>query len=237
VSGPSVRVLPDADAVARAGAEVIAHELRVAAEARGLASVALSGGRTPWIMLGHLAGMPVPWDRVQVFQVDERVAPDGDPDRNLTHLNTTLLREADLPPGNVHPMPVTAPDLALASDGYATELRDLPAGRLDLVHLGLGDDGHTASLAPGDPVLAEDVRLVATTTRPFNGHVRMTLTYPALRSARRILWIVTGDEKAPPLLRMLGADGAVPAGRVPQENAIVLCDAAAAAELPAGLGR
>ena len=221
-------VLPDADAVALRAAEQIAAAARNAVQARGRFSVAVSGGHTPWQMLRALADQDVPWSAVHFFQVDERVAPAGDPDRNLTHLRASLLERAPLRPEQVHAMPVEASDLEAGAKQYSLSLQQL-AGTppvLDLVHLGLGPDGHTASLVPGDPVLAaldQDVAL----TGPYQGRRRMTLTYPALDRAREILWLVTGAEKAGMLARLRTGDAAIPAGRVRRDHALILVDRAA----------
>ncbi len=228
-----MEVLADAEAVAQRAAEFVATEAR-AAEARGRFSLALSGGHTPWRMLRILAGQQVPWRALQLFQVDERVAPAGHPDRNLTHIDESLLSHVRLPPGQVHAMPVDEPDLAAGAARYAQELEAVcgapPA--LDLVHLGLGPDGHTASLVPGDPVLEVDDAYVAV-TGVYRGRVRLTLTYPALERARALLWLVTGADKAEMLARLRAGDPAIPAGRVQSERALILADRAAAGG-PAG---
>jgi 6-phosphogluconolactonase len=226
-----IKVLADADAVAREAAAVIAADARAAVAARGRFTMAVSGGRTPWVMLRELAGEDVPWKNVEVLQVDERVAPAGDPDRNLTHLAESLLAHAPLRAEQVHAMPVERTDLDAAAAQYSVTLRELAGSPpvLDLVHLGLGPDGHTASLVPGDPVLDvtnADVALAG----PYQGRRRMTLTYPALNRARRILWVVTGAEKAPMLERLRRADPHIPAGRVAQACALLLVDCAAAAK-------
>jgi 6-phosphogluconolactonase len=228
-----IEVCDDADAVAEAAAAFIAAEARSAVEARGCFVIAVSGGHTPWIMLRALAHQGVPWENVHVVQVDERIAPQGDPDRNLTHLRESLVRHAPLPAVQVHAMPVEMPELGAAAARYAATLRELAGSPpvLDLVHLGLGPDGHTASLVPGDPVLSvsdADVALAG----PYQGRSRMTLTYPALDRARRILWVVTGAEKAPMMARLRATDHSIPAGRVRQDNAIAFVDreAAGAAE-------
>jgi 6-phosphogluconolactonase len=226
VTMPAVRrrlgVLPTADAVARRGAALIAAEARAAVAARGAFWLAVSGGRTPWLMLRALEDEEVPWEAVSIVQVDERIAPPGHPDRNATFLEQSLPEAARR---RLRLMPVDAPDLAAACRRYAASL---PA-RLDLVHLGLGEDGHTASLVPGDPVLEvrdQDVAL----TDEYRGRRRMTLTYPALDRARLVLWLVTGEEKREALARLLGGDVSIPAARVAAPRQIVLADRAAAGE-------
>jgi 6-phosphogluconolactonase len=227
-----IDVLPDADNVAREAAKLIAAEARAAVLARGRFLLAVSGGRTPWLMLRALADEPVPWPDLHLFQVDERVAPAGDPDRNLTHIRESLLTRVPLPAEHVHAMPVEGPELEAAAESYARLLRGVAGSPpvLDLVHLGLGPDGHTASLVPGDPVLSvadSDVAL----TGVYQGRRRMTLTYRVLNQARRILWLVTGTEKAGPLVRLRAADASIPAGRVRQDQALVLVDREAASDL------
>jgi len=229
----NLEVLPDADAVAVRAAQLIAAHARAAVAARGRFVLAVSGGRTPWAMLRALADEDVPWPDVHVVQVDERVAPAGDPDRNLTHVVESLLDHAPLPPAQLHAMPVEASDLAAAARQYAATLRDL-AGTppvIDLVHLGLGPDGHTASLVPGDPVLAVTDADVAP-TGAYQGHRRMTLTYAVLNRARRVVFVVTGPEKAPMLKRLRAGDVAIPAARVHGPPILILADAAAAGEAP-----
>jgi len=225
----NIDVLETADAVAQKAAVLIAAAAREAVAARGRFVMAVSGGHTPWQMLRALAGENVPWEQVQVAQVDERVAPAGDPDRNLTHLHESLLEHAPLRPEQIHAMPVDSPDLESAAARYARTLQEI-AGTppvLDLVHLGLGPDGHTASLVPGDPVLNVSDADVAL-TGVYQGRRRMTLTYPAIDRARRILWLVTGSEKVSMLPRLLRGDPSIPAGRVRQDLALVLADRAAA---------
>jgi 6-phosphogluconolactonase len=217
--------LSDADAVARAGAAFTTVEAHAAVAARGRFIMAISGGRTPWTMLRVLADEPMPWADVHVVQVDERIAPDGDPDRNLTHLRESLLAHCPLPPEQVHAMPVDSADLEAARRRYALTLEQLAGSPpvVDLAHLGLGPDGHTASLVPGDPVLDVTDADVAL-TGPYQGRRRMTLTYPMLNRSRRILWLVTGDEKAEMLSRLLAGDRSIPAGRIDQHRAVVLAD-------------
>jgi 6-phosphogluconolactonase len=225
-----IEALADADAVARAGAAFTAAEARAAVAARGRFIVAISGGHTPWTMLRALADEEMPWAGVHVVQVDERVAPAGDPDRNLTHLRESLLAHCPLRPEQVHAMPVESADLEAASRRYALTLRQIAGSPavLDLAHLGLGPDGHTASLVPGDPVLDVTDADVALTAE-YQGRRRMTLTYPVLNRSRRILWLVTGGEKAEMLARLCGGDGSIPAGRIRRDQALVLADHEAAA--------
>ena len=221
-------VLPTAEAVARRGAAVIAQESRAAVAARGRVLLALSGGTTPWRMLELLAEEVVPWSRVHLFQVDERIVPALDPARNLTHLRASLLERVRIPEDQVHIMPVEVADPATAATRYAATLRRV-AGMppvLDLVHLGLGPDGHTASLVPNDPVLDEVTEVAV--TEPYQGWRRLTLGYSVLEHARRILWVVTGAGKAAALQRLRRGDRTIPAGRVPAERALLLADAAAA---------
>ncbi len=222
-----IEVFADEATVARRAAAMIAAEARAAVAARGRFTLAVSGGKTPWQMLRALGGEDVPWSGLHVFQVDERVAPEGDPDRNLTHLRESL-GGAPLPSGQVHAMPVGDRDLAAGAAAYARVLQTMAGAPpvLDLVHLGLGPDGHTGSLVPGDPVLAVADSDVAP-TGVYQGRRRMTLTYPVLNRARRVLWLVTGAAKAAMLVRLRDADPAIPAGRVHAENAVVLADAAA----------
>ena len=213
-----LETLPDAPQVAHAAAVFVAQQARQAVESRGRFHFAVSGGHTPWAMFVELASQTVPWDATVIYQVDERVAPPGDPDRNLTHL-TKALGSA---PAQVRPMPVNESDLVAAAASYAALLPE----HFDLVHLGLGPDGHTASLIPGDPVLSVTDRLVAL-TQPYQERVRMTLTYPALARARQILWLVTGEDKKEPLAKLLAGDTTIPAGRIKAASSLVMADHAA----------
>ncbi len=230
-----LEILADADAVARRAVFLLAAEARASVDARGRCLMAVSGGRTPLAMLRILADEEIPWPLVHVFQVDERIAPDGDLDRNLTYLRENLLSHAPLPLENLHAMPVDAPDAESAAAAYARTLESLAGSPpvLDLAHLGLGEDGHTASLVPGDPVLDVTDRSVAL-TRVYRGRRRMTLTFPVLNRARRIFWLVTGGEKAVMLKRLLAHDAGIPAGRVRPENVLVLADRDAAGTPPPG---
>jgi 6-phosphogluconolactonase len=225
-----IDVLADADSVARAAASMIAEKARSGVAARGRFIMAVSGGQTPWMMLCALTNQDMPWEKVHVVQVDERVAPAGHPDRNLTHLRDSLLTHAPLPMDHIYAMPVEASDLEAASAQYAARLQEIAGSPpvLDLVHLGLGSDGHTASLLPGDSVLDATDTDVALTGL-YQGRRRMTLTYPILNRSRCILWLVTGSEKAGMLARLCDGDPSIPAGLVHREQAIVLADRAAAA--------
>jgi 6-phosphogluconolactonase len=227
-----IQVLDDAAAVATEAAKIIARESREAVSARGRFTMAVSGGHTPWLMLRMLAREDLPWKMVYVAQVDERIAPPGHPDRNLTHLRDSLLAHVALPSENVCAMPVDSPDLAVAARQYAIRLQEIAGAPpvLDLVHLGLGPEGHTASLVRGDPVLDitdADVAL----TQPYQERRRMTLTFPALNRARRILWVVTGPDKAGMLRRLRDGDVSIPAGFVRRDQALVLADRPAAQSL------
>jgi 6-phosphogluconolactonase len=215
-----IEILPDADAVASRAAAFVAEQARVAAAGHGRFTFAVSGGRTPWAMFAHLADEDVPWSQTLIYQVDERVAPAGDPDRNLAHLQGSLPAQAE---AEVHAMPVEEDDREAAAARYAASLPQ----RFDLVHLGLGPDGHTASLIPGDPVLEVADRAVAL-TGIYMGRRRMTLTYPTLNQARQLLWLVTGADKADALHRLRVGDRSIPAGRVAAEQALIIADADAA---------
>jgi 6-phosphogluconolactonase len=223
-----IEVFHSADSVAQKAASMIALAARSAFAERGRFILAVSGGRSPWKMLRALAGEDVPWEATDVLQVDERFAPEGNADRNLTHLRESLPANAPLRPGAIHAMPVGENDPVAAANDYACVLQEIAGSPaiIDLVHLGLGPDGHTASLVPGDPVLDIMDRDVAL-TGIYQGRRRMTLTFPALDRARQILWLVTGADKVAMLPRLLAADRSIPAGRVHQERALVLADRAA----------
>lgn len=217
-----LEVAGDERAASRWAAELIAAGGEEAVGERGRFALAMSGGRSPWAMLailGELEGMP--WEATELFQVDERIAAPGDEARNLTHMVLGLSMDHQ---STLRPMPVTQRDLDAAAREYEASLPD----RFDLVHLGLGPDGHTASLVPGDPVLEVEDRRVAMTETAYQEHRRMTLTYPALNDARRIVWLVTGPDKRQALQRLLAGDDSIPAGRVRNENVIVVADEAAA---------
>jgi 6-phosphogluconolactonase len=207
---------------ARRAAELIAEAGTAAAAERGIFGWAMSGGRSPWAMLAILGDLDeMPWDRTELFQVDERIASPGSEDRNLTHIILALSMGHQ---PTVRPMPVTQRDLEAAAHDYETSLPE----RFDLIHLGLGPDGHTASLVPDDPVLEVDDRRVALTESFYQDHRRMTITYPEIASARKVLWLITGPDKVDPLQKLLAGDPSVPAGRVRNDNMVVIADRAAA---------
>jgi 6-phosphogluconolactonase len=223
-----VEVYPDDAAVAAKAAVVIAESARRAVSGRGRFVMAVSGGKTPWMMLRELANEQIAWDKVHVFQIDERIAPLGHPDRNLTHLRESLLEHAPLKPEQIHAMPVEAADLEAAAAQYSLTLQEFAGDPpvLDLAHLGMGPDGHTASLVPGDPVLDVRDRDIAL-TGVYQGRRRMTMTYPILNRSRMILWLITGAEKAPMLQRLRKSDPSIPSGRVHCNSMLVLADQAA----------
>jgi len=227
-----IEVYPDDNVVARKAATIIADDIRAAVTSRGRFIMAVSGGRTPWRMLRTLAEERLPWEGVHIFQVDERVVPAASADRNLAHLRESLLDRALLLCDHIHAMPVEAADLGRAAEQYARTLRDVAGSPavLDLVHLGLGPDGHTASLVPGDPVLDAADADVAT-TGPYQGRRRMTLTFPIINRSRLILWLVTGGEKAEALVRLRDGDRSIPASRVRRDRALIVADRAAAERL------
>jgi 6-phosphogluconolactonase len=218
-----LEVMPDAEAAARRAAEVVAETARSAIDLRGAFAMAVSGGRSPSLMFADLATRDVPWKQTGIWQVDERVAPDGHPDRNLTGLLASLPPDAR---SVVRPMPVTDEDLEVAAGRYAASLPE----EFDVVHLGLGDDGHTASLVPGDPVLDVVDREVAV-TGDYRGRRRMTFTLPLLDRQPFVLWLVTGEDKAAVVPLLLAADPSIPAGRVRAERQLVVADRAAASAL------
>ena len=220
-----LEVLPDPEAVARRGAEVIYERARESLQSGGHFDLAASGGRTPWKMYADLCDHDLDWSEISIFQADERLAPAGSQERNLTHLIAALSPEAQ---ESLKPMPVGSDEeddeaLEAAAYRYAESLPE----RLDLVHLGLGADGHTASLVPGDTVLGMTDRKVALTAEAYQGSRRMTLTYPTIDNARELLWVVTGEEKREALSSLLDGDEGIPAGKITFEDSIVIADRAA----------
>jgi len=213
-----LRDFPGADAVASAAAAFVAQRAHESIDDHGQFTFAVSGGRTPWSMFEKLAQLDVDWANVTLYQVDERIAPVGDSTRNLTNLERSLGERRP----TIFAMPVNDLDLNAAAATYGASL---PA-RFDLVHLGLGPDGHTASLIPGDPVLTVHDRLVAV-TGVYQGEQRMTLTYGALARADQLLWLVTGEDKRSALSALLRGDSTIPASGVTAPSSLVMADRAA----------
>jgi len=224
-----IEVLDNADLVAQKAASIIAEEARKAVILRGRFIIAVSGGKTPWKMLRALSDEDVPWDGIHILQVDERLAPEGHPDRNMTHLRESIIGHVPLLPDRIHAMQVEEKDPEAAAAGYARTIEEIAGSPavIDLVHLGLGPDGHTASLIPGDPVLDVTDRDVAT-TGIYQGRQRLTLTFPVINRARKILWLITGSEKSEMFKRLLDGDESIPAGRISQKHAMILADKDAA---------
>jgi 6-phosphogluconolactonase len=222
VGAHQLEVLDDPAAVHRRGAELIAEAVRSSIDEKDRCALGVSGGRDPWPMFSRLEDHGLDWTRIEIYQVDERAAPAGSDERNLTHLIESLSIGAQ---GSIRPMPVTDQDLDAAADRYAKLLPEA----LDLAHLGIGPDGHTASLVPGDPVLEMTDRRVAVTGGEYEGVRRMTLTYPALERVRELLWVVTGEEKRDALNKLIEHDPSTPSGRVrPGGKSLILADRAAA---------
>lgn len=227
-----MEVLSDGNVLAKRAAQIIAADARSAVEARAKFIMAVSGGKSPWLMLADLVNEDVPWKNIHIFQIDERIAPPGDPDRNYTHLRASLLKHVPIPEQQIYPMPVNAPDLNAAAREYQQTLEAItgkPAA-LDLAHLGIGTNGHTASLLPDDPVLDVVDADVAITTQAFEGHRRMTMTFPMINRSRKIMWLIVAANKAEMLRRLQAGDKSIPAGRISQSQALILADRAAAGE-------
>ena len=234
-----IHILSDEEAVAQEAAKEIARVARQTIAENGRCVMAVSGGKTPWEMLRILGTEDIPWENVHIVQVDERIAPAGDPDRNLTHLRESLLNHTPIDPKNIHAMPVEDEDLEAAAEKYTQTLQQISGTPivLDLVHLGMGPDGHTASLIPGDPVLEVTDTAVAL-TGVYQGRHRMTLTYPTINRARKVIWVITGSTKVESFRRFRDGDQSIPSGRINKEHAMVFADKAADGEtnLPAGKG-
>ena len=217
-----LEVFDTPDEVHKRGADVLAEAAKQAVAERGRTELAVSGGRDPWPMFSQLEDLFGDWDKAELFQVDERVAPAGSDERNLTHLIESLSIGAQ---GSIKPMPVTDEDLETAAARYAESLPE----RIDIAHLGIGPDGHTASLVPNDPVLEVRDRRVAVTSGEYQGVRRMTLTYPELEQTRSLLWVVTGESKVDALAKLIAQDPSTPSGRMrPGGDSLILADRAAA---------
>ncbi len=245
---PGVIVCPDAGSVAQLAASRFVQLCYQFAEVEGRYCVALAGGSTPLPLYRLLAAEPlcerIPWSRVHLFWGDERAVPPDDPDSNYGAALRELLTKVPLPAENVHRMPADQTDLERAAHEYADRLRlHLPldtAGypRFHLILLGIGTDGHTASLFPGTHELENTVAWVVTTVAPGEADKpaarRMTLTLPVLNQAHQVIFLVTGKEKAAVLKQVvLGPFAGLPAQLVHPRNGkrLILADAAAAREL------
>ena len=216
-------ILPDPEALAHEAARRFVDLSREASGSRGRFSVVLSGGSTPGHLYRLLAGEPyrgqVPWGEVHLFWGDERCVPPGDPGSNYLLASETLISHVPIPSGNVHRVRGEL-EPERAARAYERALQDFfcgPHTRFDLVLLGLGEDGHTASLFPGSPVLAETERLVAVASAVYQDRPaqRVTLTLPAINSARQILFLVTGRAKAAVVQSIVEGSGErLPAQRI-----------------------
>jgi 6-phosphogluconolactonase len=234
----SIEVLPDSAALARHVAEWMTA---AALAATGPFRVSLSGGSTPKALYGLLASDEFrgrfPWQRVSWYWGDERFVPHDDPESNYRMTREAMLAKAPVPPENIHPVPADGtPDDAAQryertlQEAYGATALDPARPLFDVTLLGLGPDGHTASLLPGDPVLEERKRWVAVVAhgRP---EVRITMTYPAIESSRRVAFLVAGRDKASILRAIRAGDSQVPAARVrPRGELFWFVDSAAAGE-------
>lgn len=227
-----IRTFESADVVATEAALYIADRIRENIAKKGFFTMAISGGRTPWAMIKELAKVDLPWEKVFLFQVDERIAPDAHPDRNLTQLFKAIEGSKLVLRLNIFPMRVNAEDLGEACAEYESHINRMTGnGKLDLIHLGIGTDGHTASLVPDDPILEVIDKGVDITGNTYQGRLRMSLTYPLINQAEQILWVITGEEKAEMLDRLLHKDHAIPAGKIDQQHAVVLTEELASVKI------
>ena len=218
-----------AESLARAGAEFLIEVANDASMEKGLFTMALSGGSTPRRMLEIVRETDdVPWEQVHIFQVDERIAPLGHPDRNSVMISGSLLTQSFRNRNRLAGlwlMPVETDDHEQAAARYQNQLEQITGqpATLDLILLGLGDDGHTASLVPGDPVLDVTDRDVAITAN-YRGRQRMTFTRPVIQRARKQLWLVSGANKKRALDQFLSNDSTIPASQVLGVDATVIVD-------------
>jgi 6-phosphogluconolactonase len=245
---PGVEVFDDASGVAREGAERFVKLCQEAVGSRGAFHVALSGGKTPAVLFRRLAEeemrKKVDWNKVHLYWSDERTVPPADPDSNYGMAERELIARINIPAHNVHRMQAERPDLEKAAEEYEATLRKhLPAGPggfpcFDLIYLGMGPDGHTASLFPGSPGLAEQKRaVIAHHVIPpnFPPSMRMTFTFPLLNAARMVLFLITGADKTEKLREVLKGthQPPYPSQQVRPVNGqrLFLIDKAAAADL------
>lgn len=220
MSDPIIRMFPSADGLAEAAAQELSAAARTAVAESGRFTVALSGGSTPVRMFRLLArrsgpegDLELPWDRVHVFWGDERFVPPDHPDSNFRTARLELLSHVPIPEANVHRVRTEIGDAEAAAAAYETEISRhfrLPPGEVpcfDLVFLGLGPEGHTASLFPGTPALSETTRLVTSVWVSKLETYRITLTYPVINAAARVAFLVAGAEKAETLAKVIAGQG------------------------------
>lgn len=220
-----INVYSSAEEIAHEAARWISSLAKSKIESKGSFSFAISGGRTPWEMLAKLAQEKLPWEKIFLFQVDERIAPEGHKDRNLTQLFQVLQGTRLMTRLNIFPMHVISENLQNACEDYNQHIQEITGnGKLDLIHLGMGSDGHTASLIPGDKVCEVENQMIALTDQPYQGRQRMTMTFPLINQAENILWLITGEEKKEMLVRMLNKDLEIPAGKIRQDQAVLMTD-------------
>lgn len=226
----SIDASPSPQEAAQRAANAMATAINDAIAIKGFAAVAVSGGSTPGLMFDSLATMTIDWGRVHLFQVDERMVAANSIDRNFAELQRRLLRHVGIPEDHVHPLPVPLfldpAGLAIASSSASAALRRVCGSTLDVVHLGLGDDGHTASLVPNDRALTV-MDSEVTWTLPYKGHRRLTLTFPVLQRARCVIWLACGTAKQKPLALLRSNDPSIAAGHVRSGNQTAFVDHAA----------
>ncbi|MFC1627479.1 6-phosphogluconolactonase [Gemmatimonadota bacterium] len=205
---PRLEIFPDPESMSRAAALFISERLRQAVDIRGRASLALSGGSTPrriYQFLVSLSAPVLPWEQIHLFWGDERWVPADDPESNYALARETILNTATLPPENIHPVPTNAATIEEGAARYEEEVRTFFASSggsgdsptFDLIHLGVGEDGHTASLFPDDPALLETDRWVVPVTSPSwrPPRERVTFTLPLINNARTVLFTASGNAK------------------------------------------
>lgn len=240
-----IRVFADAQALSAAAAQRIVELAHAAIQARGAFHLALSGGSTPRLLYARLASPSVApridWNKVHIYFGDERSVPPDHPDSNYRMAREAMLESLPIPPTQIHRLPGESADLERAAQGYAALLeRQLPLlegmPAFDLILLGMGDDGHTASLFPGTTALAQQRRWVVPVFVDKLGTWRLTFTYPLINNAANVLLLVAGASKAPRLREILAAPAAAAAypvqGVRPRGRLEWYLDQAAAADLP-----
>lgn len=225
--GRIVRIAETADELAHGVADALVDEVSRRLRQQPLFSLVLSGGNTPRALYRLLATeyrQRIDWSRVHLFWGDERYVPHDHPASNFRMARETLIAPLNIPPENIHPMPTNASSPDDAARLYEQELRTFFGGipRFDLVLLGIGADGHTASLFAGTSALKEQERWVAVGEAPVEPRVRLTLTLPVLNAARTVYFLVTGADKAEAARRVLLENAPLPAALVlPEQGELV----------------